>query len=68
MPFKKKMSEEDREAFDAMIERARQEAREEERDGQRFRVLRLPDQYGPTGPAGGLALREDQVDTLERAE
>jgi len=66
--FRRRQSQAERDARLTMLSGARRAGVIEVRGGRKFRVLRVPDQYGPEGPVGGRSLREDEVDTLDSAE
>ena len=57
--WRRRVSEEEREAFEAMMSAAREKARTEIRDGREFTVLTLPDRYVTT-------VRDD--DDVERVD
>lgn len=68
MGFRRKLPKAEQEARDKMLAEARRSATSELRGGRSFRVLRLPDRYGESGPAGGKLDRESALDSLPEAE
>lgn len=60
--YRRKKTEAELKKVNALLSEARENAVVVERDGRRFTLLRLADEYGERGPTGGLSEIPD-VDT-----